>query len=237
MRIDDACLVINDVDVSDEFYSHTLGLERRMRNVRFADYVFAEGPRLAVWMEYSIAETVGETYPVGPGLPFRITLDTVGATPAGPHDEETSSVAVDPDGFVLQLRPSAPGPARMSAIELTVSDLDATAGFLSTLGFLATGDGDGSVEFATDGVLLTIRTGPLPPNSDSSAPPRTSGRLMLAIELETGDDVDRMFAELQRRGLKDSGPPRVYEWGSRSAYFVDADGYIWEIYAWVETPR
>ena len=227
MRIDDACLVISDVDVSDAFYSEALGLDRRMRNVRFADFVFSNGPRLAVWMEYSIAETVGESYPVGAGRPFVITLE--GAV------DGTPGFVSDPDGFVLRLRPSTSVGSRMSGIELSVSDLEASAEFVSLLGFEATAAGDGVVEFATGEVLLTLSSGRL--SNEGSAAPDSSGRLMLAIELDTGDDVDRLYNELRARGLKDSGPPRVYEWGSRSAYFVDNDGYIWEIYAWVETPR
>ncbi|MCU1406705.1 MAG: hypothetical protein JWQ43_3008 [Glaciihabitans sp.] len=229
MRINDACLVISDVDVSDDFYSHTLGLERRMRNVRFADFVFTEGPRLAVWTRDSIAETVGETYPAGPGWPFQLTINTVGTA--------VETVVVDPDGFVLGVRPALDGISRMSAIELSVSDLAATTGFLSALGFTASGRTDGGVDFVTDEVLLTIRTGPPSQVGGAEPVPDSTGRLMLAIELETGEDVDRLYTELRARGLRDSGEPRVYEWGSRSAYFVDHDGYIWEIYAWVETPR
>jgi uncharacterized glyoxalase superfamily protein PhnB len=60
---------------------------------------------------------------------------------------------------------------------------------------------------------------------------------MLAVELDTGEQVDALHESLTARGLAASGPPAVYEWGARSTYFVDPDGYIWEIYAWVETPR
>lgn len=247
MRIDDACLVISNVDVSDAFYSEAMGLERRMRNVRFADFEFAEGPRLAMWMRPSIAETVGETFPAGPGKPFRLTLALASVTnndTADPRGGELSTeqsvqktVVADPDGFLLQLQPALDGITRMSAIELSVTDAHATAEFLTALGFSATLVGDGYVEFATDHVVLTIREGRLSQGSSPRALPESTGRLMLAIELDTGEDVDRLFLELKARGLRDSGPPRVYEWGARSAYFVDHDGYIWEIYAWVETPR
>jgi uncharacterized glyoxalase superfamily protein PhnB len=66
---------------------------------------------------------------------------------------------------------------------------------------------------------------------------RNGRHLMLAIELADGDEVDRLHRILLDRGLRASGDPAVYEWGARSTYFVDPDGFIWEIYAWVEEPR
>jgi catechol 2,3-dioxygenase-like lactoylglutathione lyase family enzyme len=238
MRIDDACLVITDVDASDAFYSG-LGLERRMRNVRFADFVLGTGPRLAMWTRPSIGETVGPSYPAGPGRPFSIVLDLEAAgleAAGGPR------VLVDPDGFVLRLRDSADGIRRLSEIDLTVSDLDATTAFLLLLGFAVAESVEGARSFSAGQVALTLYDGakhlqsPLAQASELDLGPST-GHLMLAIELETGEQVDELYRTLLARGLSASGPPAVYEWGARSTYFLDADGYIWEIYAWVETPR
>jgi catechol 2,3-dioxygenase-like lactoylglutathione lyase family enzyme len=124
-----------------------------------------------------------------------------------------------------------------------VSDLARSAAFLETLGFRPVRADARWIEFDGSTMSLTI-TLDVPAVSDAPAAPAappaapaTTGRVMLAIELETGPEVDALWAELRGSGLADSGPPRVYEWGSRSVYFVDGDGYIWEIYAWVETPR
>lgn len=238
MKIDDACLVIDDVDASDAFYSG-LGLERRMRNVRFADFVLGTGPRLAMWTRPSISETVGSSFPAGEGRPFSLTLDldAAGLDAAGGR-----RVLVDPDGFVLRLRDSADGIRRLSEIDLTVSDLDASTDFLLLLGFAVADSVEGARAFSTGDVALTLYDGaehpqsPLAQASELDIAPST-GRLMLAIELETGEQVDELYRTLLARGLSASGPPAVYEWGARSTYFLDADGYIWEIYAWVETPR
>lgn len=215
MKITDACLVVTTVDDSDTHYSEGLGLRRRMRNVRFADYLFDDGLRLAIWKDTSIAQTVGDVYPTGPGLPFELTIAVA---------DPVSNVVVDPDGFVIRLAPTSPGDTALRRIELAVSDVDRTTRFLECLGL------DAVPELVLNPDWLTES----PPPAE---PPRSTGRLMLAIELDSGEDVDRVYAELLAKGLVASGPPAVYEWGSRSVYFVDHDGYVWEIYAWVETPR
>ncbi|ARJ03998.1 hypothetical protein GCM10010988_26820 [Cnuibacter physcomitrellae] len=227
MRLDDICLVNSDVTASDDFYRLELGFERRMRNVRFVDFVFTTGPRIAMWMRPSITETVGSVYPTSPGLPFRVTVGDGGGV---------DRVAIDPDGFATVLTPGVP---RVTALELAVSDVGRTAAFLSTLGF-APAPGHGADAF--DGGGLPIVLTPLAdvPRDDRAAPDgwtRNGGHVMLAIELDTGDAVDRAYAELVARGLQLSGEPAVYEWGARSTYAVDPDGFIWEIYAWVEEPR
>jgi catechol 2,3-dioxygenase-like lactoylglutathione lyase family enzyme len=238
MKIDDACLVISDVDASDAFYS-ALGLERRMRNVRFADFVLGTGPRLAMWTRPSIAATVGPSYPAGAGKPFSLTLDL---DADGLEAAAGRRVLVDPDGFVLRLRDSADGIRRLGEIDLTVTDLEATTDFLLLLGFAIAESVEGARAFTAGDVALTLYDGakhlqsPLAQASELDIAPST-GHLMLAIELETGEQVDELYRTLLGRGLSASGPPAVYEWGARSTYFLDADGYIWEIYAWVETPR
>lgn len=257
MRIDDVCIVNSDVDASDDFYRESVGLNRRMRNVRFADFDFGGGPRLAMWLRSSIAETVGPSYPSGPGLPFRVTLElpdapaveaaatrtaTAVRLPAtGTEPGRRRYAVTDPDGFALVLTPSGVGRTRVAEIELVVSDPVRTYDFLERLGFTATGDG-GRMSFDGGGVVLTLHdqqsvAQDALPASEYASFCRSGGHVMLAIELDSGERVDELHHELVARGLASSGPPAVYEWGARSSYFVDPDGYIWEIYAWVEDPR
>jgi catechol 2,3-dioxygenase-like lactoylglutathione lyase family enzyme len=254
MRLDDLCLVNTDVTASDDFYREQVGLQRRMRNERFVDFVLGDGPRLAMWTRPSITETVGAAYPTTPGAPFRITVDlgdrggaatATGAVVAG---DAGPRYVVDPDGFVLAIRPpdaaasdstTSSGP-RIVAVELAVTDLAASSAFLSTLGFQTLVSGpaldSGSVAFDAGSVVLTLVDSSLI-DVDDRTWSRSGGHLMLAIELDTGEAVDAAHAELRARGLVDSGDPAVYEWGARSTYFVDPDAFIWEIYAWVEEPR
>jgi catechol 2,3-dioxygenase-like lactoylglutathione lyase family enzyme len=253
MRLDDICIVNTDVTASDDFYRTGVGLERRMRNVRFADFVLGDGPRLAMWMCPSIRETVGPGFPSEPGLPFRVrielpdaaALDSVGArVPSAvlsPTGGSPALAVTDPDGFTSVLVASASGGTRIAEIELAVSDAVRTFDFLERLGFTPLAS-DGRMRFDGGNVTLTIV--PVDAVSSPELTPaefatwtRNGGHLMLAIELSTGDEVDALYGDLRARGLADSGPPAVYEWGARSAYFVDPDGYIWEIYAWVEEPK
>ncbi|WP_378144447.1 VOC family protein [Cnuibacter sp. UC19_7] len=227
MRLDDICLVNSDVTASDDFYRLDLGFERRMRNVRFVDFVFESGPRLAMWMRPSIAETVGAVYPSSPGLPFRVTVG---------DGDDVSRVVADPDGFATVLTVGSP---RITMLELAVSDVARTASFLSMLGFDPAPE-HGDIAFEGGGLPIVLRPLSDVPLPDAAAPDgwtRNGGHVMLAIELDTGDAVDGAHDELVARGLQLSGPPALYEWGARSTYAVDPDGFIWEIYAWVEEPR
>lgn len=261
MRLDDLCLVNTDVTASDDFYRKQVGFDRRMRNERFADFLLGDGPRLAMWMRPSITETVGAAYPTKPGAPFRITVDlgdlggrSAAADASAPGGGARTRL-VDPDGFVLAIRtsdaagsnaapatpasPAAPSGPRIVAVDLAVTDLEASEQFLSTLGFdTLPGQeaGAGSVAFDAGSVVLTLVDAALVDVDDLSWS-RSGGHLMLAIELDTGEAVDAAHAELRARGLVDSGDPAVFEWGARSTYFVDPDAFIWEIYAWVEEPR
>ncbi|MFB2584616.1 VOC family protein [Herbiconiux liukaitaii] len=250
MRLDDICLVNTDVTASDDFYREGVGLERRMRNVRFADFLIGDGPRLAMWMRPSIAETVGAAFPEAPGLPFRVTLElpssealeraatlpsAVRLSPGPEHPVRW--VVSDPDGFATVLTTSATGRPRIAEIELTVSDTARSFDFLERLGFVPRPH-DGRMHFDGGNVTLTLIDA-----AETSASPaehasftRNGGHLMLAIELATGEEVDALHADLTARGLVASGPPAVFEWGARSTYFIDPDGYIWEIYAWVDDP-
>jgi catechol 2,3-dioxygenase-like lactoylglutathione lyase family enzyme len=251
MRLDDICIVNTDVTASDDFYREGVGLERRMRNVRFADFLIGDGPRLAMWMRPSIAETVGEAYPTEPGLPFRVTveladhpaLERAASVPTAMRLSPSPAhpvrwMVTDPDGFVSVLTESVTGRPRIAEIELTVSDPARTYDFLERLGFVPR-PSDGRMHFDGGNVLLTIvdAAAPCAGPADHASFTRNGGHLMLAIELETGEAVDEMYADLVARGLQASGPPAVFEWGARSTYFVDPDGYIWEIYAWIETPK
>jgi catechol 2,3-dioxygenase-like lactoylglutathione lyase family enzyme len=257
VKLDDICIVNSDVTASDDFYRKAVGLERRMRNVRFADFVIGTGPRLAMWLRPSIAETVGSAYPSAPGLPFRVTValtdaravDAAASRSAGsirlsesPRAPGAPRYAVtDPDGFVTVLTTSPGGREGILEIELAVSDPVRTFDFLERLGFRPKAV-DGGMHFDGGGVVLSVvdieeATSGAQNPSEFASFTRTGGHVMLAVELDSGDRVDELHAELTARGLVASGPPAVFEWGARSTYFVDPDGYIWEIYAWVEEPR
>ncbi len=56
--------------------------------------------------------------------------------------------------------------------------------------------------------------------------PQDGSRFVFTIRV---DDVDVLCAELAKRGVKLLNGPMDRPWGPRTASFVDAGGYIWEI--------
>ena len=57
---------------------------------------------------------------------------------------------------------------------------------------------------------------------------------MVAIRLESLSDVDDVYDELLIRGVKCIKPPVTYGFGARSAYFLEYENNIWEMFAWQE---
>ncbi|HEX5830020.1 MAG TPA: VOC family protein [Gemmatimonadaceae bacterium] len=55
--------------------------------------------------------------------------------------------------------------------------------------------------------------------------------ISLAHNVRTEDDVDRLLAEVAARGARIVKPAQRAEWGGRSGYFADPDGFLWEV-AW-----
>ena len=62
-------------------------------------------------------------------------------------------------------------------------------------------------------------------------------RTMGAFQVKSGVDVDDKYEELKSKGVNFISHPKDYPWGARAVYFKDPDGYIWEIYSWVQKPR
>ena len=53
----------------------------------------------------------------------------------------------------------------------------------------------------------------------------------LAHNLRSIEAVDALFDELRAAGVKIVKPPHRMEWGGYAGYFVDPDGFLWEL-AW-----
>lgn len=57
-------------------------------------------------------------------------------------------------------------------------------------------------------------------------------RTQSAIRFEKPGDVDRAYEELKAKGVNFLVAPANWEWNARAAYFVDGDGYMWELFCW-----
>ena len=56
---------------------------------------------------------------------------------------------------------------------------------------------------------------------------------MAAVKFDTPEEVDQAYQELEALGVEFIAKPTDWEWKARAAYFVDGEGYVWELYAWI----
>ena len=56
---------------------------------------------------------------------------------------------------------------------------------------------------------------------------------MIAVRVDTPELVDEIHAELMRRGVVCARQPESYPFGARSAYYLDYENNIWEVFAWI----
>lgn len=62
--------------------------------------------------------------------------------------------------------------------------------------------------------------------------PSSAHNFMTAVRLHNLEDVDLIYEEFVKRGVKCLSKPTTYHFGSRAAYYQDIEGNIWEFYAW-----
>jgi hypothetical protein len=58
--------------------------------------------------------------------------------------------------------------------------------------------------------------------------PRYHG-FSLAYNTRSKEEVDRIFADLKRKGATIVKPPQQVFWGGYAGYFADVDGHHWEV--------
>ena len=57
---------------------------------------------------------------------------------------------------------------------------------------------------------------------------------MIAIKVDTPEDVDLVHKGLTENGVKCLSEPTNYHFGSRAAYYQDIEHNVWEIYTWLD---
>ncbi|WNM25098.1 VOC family protein [Demequina capsici] len=122
---------------------------------------------------------------------------------------------------------------RLSFVTLVVRDLEASRAFyVDGLGWPVALDAPGEVLMirVADRVVLSLwceasareEIGPVA--RGEGAPPFT-----LAHNVPEPDDVDRVVALAVAAGATLVGAPVTRDWGGRSGYVGDPDGFLWEI--------
>jgi uncharacterized protein len=67
--------------------------------------------------------------------------------------------------------------------------------------------------------------------ADAGVPPEGRGfrGVTLAYVVRKEERVDEVLAEAERAGATIVKPAQRADWGGRSGYFADPDGYLWEV--------
>ena len=124
---------------------------------------------------------------------------------------------------------------RISLITLGVEDLErSTAFYRDVLGWTPSPIGAGHVAFfQLNGLILGLY-----PRADLAADAGVDSlesggmsRVSLAYNVRERDDVDRVLDSVHGAGARLVKPATDAEWGGRSGYFADPDGFLWEV-AW-----
>lgn len=124
---------------------------------------------------------------------------------------------------------------RLSLITLGVGDLEASTRFYrDVLGWTPSSLGAGQVTFfQLNGIVLSLF-----PEEELAADAgvesldsRGPARVALAYNVRQREDVDRVLGHVERAGARVVKAAGDTDWGGRSGYFADPDGFLWEV-AW-----
>jgi len=125
----------------------------------------------------------------------------------------------------------------LSLVTLGVDDIPSLRRFYAGLGWSEVpGSDDNWAAYVLGGVALSLFPRALLEEESATAVAGADARartssFTLALNLDSREDVDGVFAELVAAGAKSLVEPRDAEWGGRSGYVSDPEGNRWEI-AW-----
>lgn len=128
---------------------------------------------------------------------------------------------------------------RLSFVTLAVRDLDASRAFyLDGLGWQAEVDVPGEVLMIRVGehVVLSLW---VDTEFEAEVGPITRGAgvapLTLAHNVASPEEVQQVLETARVAGATHVSPPQDRDWGGRTGYFADPDGFRWEV-AWNPGP-
>ena len=121
-------------------------------------------------------------------------------------------------------------PAPVTTITLFVEDLVETKAFYErAFGLSTVFDDDASAVFRIGELQVNLLRATSAPELVEPAPVGDRGAGARFVLTVTVDDVDAVYAELQRRGVQFLNGPVDRPWGVRTAAFADPAGHVWEI--------
>jgi predicted lactoylglutathione lyase len=122
-------------------------------------------------------------------------------------------------------------PARVSLATLGVADVERATAFYLALGWrLSPYSVAGEVSFFhTDGALLALWDLAALAADTGQTPSPGFRPTMLAMNLESPEDVDAVFQEVLGAGGRIVKAPSRADWGGYTGSFADLDGHLWEV--------
>lgn len=128
-------------------------------------------------------------------------------------------------------------PPRITDVCLIPTDFDKAKNFyMEKLGYKLSSEMPGFADFEAGDVLLAIWDAQLLHNVTGANAQRDASnghQVMVAIEKETPEDIDRIYQELSERGVEFYDEPKNHTWNARCIYFSGPCGELWEFFAWL----
>ena len=128
-------------------------------------------------------------------------------------------------------------PQRLTMVTLGVADVVRSTQFYESLGWRRTAGSEGEISFfqMQGSVLALFGHGALAHDVGPAAEPGSEAYegtfrgVTLALNCDSRDEVDTVFAEWVAAGAVPVKPPEAVFWGGYSSYVADPDGHLWEI--------
>ncbi len=117
-------------------------------------------------------------------------------------------------------------------ITLGVSDLEISRKFYTEiLGWKPSAAGNESIAFFQAGGAVLALFSRESLAEDALTSPQGSGfsGITLAYNARSESEVDEIISDLKSKGVKIAKEPQKVFWGGYSSYFIDPDGYHWEV--------
>ncbi len=122
-------------------------------------------------------------------------------------------------------------PQRLTMVTLGVADVARSTAFYESLGWRRSSASQDTITFfSMQGSVLGLY-GRDALAEDARVPSGGTGfrAVTIALNCESRDDVDEVYAAWIAAGATPVKPPEPVEWGGYSSYVADPDGHLWEI--------
>ena len=108
--------------------------------------------------------------------------------------------------------------------------------YRDVLGYRVAQENEGFVLFDAEGARLFLWEWPhIVKYIGAERMEKVKHRCQYSIRFETTEEVDVAYQELKNKGVDFVIEPQDWlDWKARAGYFVDPNGYMWEIFCWIK---